>query len=962
MENVPGFWRHRHRALMPPREYTIIHAGASMDTIIALDLETTGVDPRHDAIIEIGAVRFRGNRIEDEFQIFINPGCSIPSVITDLTGISNAMVAEAPRIQDVLTDVETFLADFPILGHNVAFDRDFLRQAGMRHGLPSLLADNQMLDTLDLASVLLPSSSRFGLSALALSMGIPIGSAHRALDDALTTRNVFLRLHEQIQELSPELVATIAQLGEQVAWGGGWLFETALEELYERGIEPEPSFRPTFTTIGEMPPPLTPVDEPAPLNAEELASTLEPGGAFAQSHPAYEHRTQQIRMLEAVANAFSESQHLLVEAGTGTGKSMAYLIPAFAWAESNGQRVVISTNTINLQDQLFQKDIPALRKATGKPLRSAVLKGRSNYLCPRRLEAMLTLGPRSPHEMRVLAKVLVWLQQGGSGDRSEINLAYGEPQLWMKVSAEGEDCSPDRCRFRMQGRCPYFHAQQEAECAHVIIVNHALLLADIATGNRVLPEYEYLVVDEAHHLESATTNGLRVRIREAEFITQVRELGNERSGLLRQILAIARRALTPSQLAQIQSTVSSLASYRDHTTGLSRALFESLTAFIQGREEFEPASRYAQRIRIEPSTRTLPAWSNVEIAWDELREPLSRTLSGLAQLVDMLEDMIDAGVEDIESPSVAAQTLHRDLETLFTQIDQMLFEPDPGQIYWLEVPSGDTQVTLYGAPLHIGPLVQRHLWHQKESIIMTSATMTTGGEFDYIRQRLSAEDADELALGSPFDYETSTLLYLVNDIAEPSDRQKYQRGVEDALLRLCSATQGRTLVLFTSYAQLQRTASRIGPSLEKEHIRLLTQQSGTSRHTLLEAFREEEKAVLLGTRSFWEGVDIPGEALSVLVITRLPFHVPTDPIVAARAETFEFPFDQYMVPEAILRFRQGFGRLIRTQYDRGVVVILDRRVLTKRYGGSFITSLPQCRVLEGTIADLPRHTTRWLGI
>ena len=940
---------------VPLSEYTIMHAGEFMQTIVALDLETTGLDPRRDAIIEIGATRFRGTRIEGEYRTFVNPGCPIPPVVTELTGITATMVAGAPRIQDILTEFESFVADSPILGHNVGFDLGFLH----RHGL---FKDNQALDTMDLASVLLPSSNRYGLTALAMNLGIPITTAHRALDDAITTRNIFLRFYDLIRDLPPELLSTIAHLGENIDWGGGWLFETAIEELFEEGLIPDQIARPEFPGLDEEYPPLEPAEERKPLNGEELAAILEPGGAFARSFPAFEHRPQQINMLESVAAALSESQHLLVEAGTGTGKSMAYLIPAFAWATLNGERVVISTNTINLQDQLYQKDIPALREALGEPLRAAILKGRSNYLCPRRLDAMLTLGPRSPYEMRVLAKILVWLQQGGSGDRSEINLAYGERPVWTAFSAEGEDCSPEQCAAQAEGRCPYYRARRAAENAHVVIINHALLLADIAVGNRVLPDFNYLIVDEAHHLESATTNGLSFSVRETDFLALFKDLGNERSGLLHQILSVSRKVLKPAQHARIQTEISSVASYRDQATIYGQDLFKEMARFLERREGAQSGGAYSERVRIEASTRTLPDWSEIEIAWDELRQPLSSMTSALTRIGELLQDMLDAGVPEIDNLAVSMQTSLRSLEMYFSQLDQFLFEPDPGQIYWLEIAPGQSQVTLHMAPLNIGPLVERFLWHEKESVIMTSATLTTGGDFEYIRQRLKADDADELALGSPFDYESSTLLYLVNDIAEPAERQNYQRGVEESLIRLCKATLGRTLALFTSYAQLQRTANAISPALESEGIRLLTQQSGASRHSLLQAFREEEKAVLLGTRSFWEGVDIPGDSLSALVIVRLPFHVPNDPIIAARAETFEYPFDEYMVPEAILRFRQGFGRLIRTQSDRGIVVILDRRVMTKKYGRGFLDSLPQCTVREGKIADLPRQASRWLGL
>jgi DNA polymerase-3 subunit epsilon/ATP-dependent DNA helicase DinG len=291
-----------------------------------------------------------------------------------------------------------------------------------------------------------------------------------------------------------------------------------------------------------------------------------------------------------------------------------------------------------------------------------------------------------------------------------------------------------------------------------------------------------------------------------------------------------------------------------------------------------------------------------------------------------------------------------------------VFKPDPGRIYWAEINSAATHLALNAAPLHIGPLMQRHLWHEKESVVLTSATLTAAGEFSYLRNRLYAEDADELSLGTPFDFESAALLYVVNDIPEPGDRHGHQRAVENGLIHLCRATGGRALVLFTSYEQLRRTSQVIAPVLAKQDILVYEQGEGASPHSLLETFRASERAVLLGTRAFWEGVDVPGDALSVLVIVKLPFDVPSDPIVAARAETFEDPFYQYSLPEAILRFRQGFGRLIRTQFDRGVVAILDKRLLSKRYGRLFIDSLPTCTTQVGSLAGLPEAARRWLNL
>jgi DNA polymerase-3 subunit epsilon/ATP-dependent DNA helicase DinG len=355
----------------------------------------------------------------------------------------------------------------------------------------------------------------------------------------------------------------------------------------------------------------------------------------------------------------------------------------------------------------------------------------------------------------------------------------------------------------------------------------------------------------------------------------------------------------------------------------------------------------------------------VEVVWEETHKINIALLGKLEQIAHALVDLADGGFEAVD---VLENTYH-DVTNIYNRMNEIIhnleaivFDPHGEQIYWAEVSSSGRGVTLNAAPLHVGPLVQKHIWHEKLSVILTSATLTTAGEFEYLRGRLYGEDAYELALGSPFDYENSTLLYIPNNIPEPNDRQGHQRALEGALIRLCKTTGGRTLVLFTSYAQLQRTSRAIAPALGDAGIIVYEQGEGASPHALLESFRAAEQAVLLGTRAFWEGIDIPGDDLSVLVIVKLPFAVPSDPIVAARSETFEQPFYQYNIPEAILDFRQGFGRLIRSESDRGVAVILDRRLLSKQYGRLFIDSLPQCTQRVGPLENLPEEAARWLNI
>ena len=931
-----------------------------MPSIVALDIETTGLNPQADEIIEIGAVRFNGRRVEEEFSTLIKPKRNIPSLITQLTGITNDMVRNSPAIHEVIDDLADFAGDLPILGHNVRFDVGFLQRQ-------RILKDNVVLDTYELASVLLPTSSRYNLGTLAQTMGIISPIHHRALEDAQTTRQLYLVLLEKAMELPIELVAEFVRQSESFDWDASWVFRQVLRARSQQAVAPrkvkDHALGPLFANGEKYFPPLKPAENPTPLDTDEVLALMEHGGAFAKFFPNYEMRPQQLEMARVVTQAFSSGQHLMVEAGTGTGKSFAYLVPAALWAVKNNLRVVISTNTINLQDQLIKKDIPDLLAATGLDLHSIVLKGRTNYLCPRRFEHFRQRGPDNPDQMRVMAKVLVWLENGGSGDRNEINL-NGQPErdVWNNLSAEDEGCKVEVCMNRMGGVCPFYQNHQAALSAHILIVNHALLLSDIASGSRILPDYDYLVVDEAHHLESATTNALSYKVTQFDLVRMLKELGGTSSGVLGRLLHILKNTLRPSDFAAFQQSFERANDLSIRLGHFFNEFFQNIDHFLEEQREGQPVSNYGQQERILPSTRTLAHWEGVEISWETANETFTLLLTLMTQVYrNTSEDALGEN-EDLEDTRDDLGNLLRRLGEAQTAISGFVEKPDPESICWLEIMPNRGQLALQIAPLHIGNLMEKYLWHEKASIVLTSATLATSDGFDYLRNRLNADEADELSLGSPFDFESSAMLFLANDIPEPSDASNYQRVVERTLVQLSKATGGRMLVLFTSYAQLKRTSQSISGPLIEAGITVYEQGEGASPNTLLETFREADKAVLLGTRAFWEGVDIPGDALSVLVITKLPFDVPSDPIIAARSETFEDPFNEYHIPEAILRFRQGFGRLIRTQSDRGIVAILDRRILTKRYGKLFIESLPTCTNRIDSVNNLPAIAARWLGM
>ena len=933
-------------------------------TYVALDLETTGLDADRDAIIEVGAVKFQDDEVLDTFSTFVSPGRPIPPQITELTGIRDDDVAGAPGLHDVLSRLARFVGQWPIVGHSVGFDLGFLR----RH---SRLFENELLDTFELAGVLIPRAERYSLKTLAKMLEIELKQAHRALDDAQAARCLFRTLLRRAAGLSPRVLKEIVGHGERARWPATGFFRAALEEAArqppDQRARPRPGDvveGPLFATA-ERARPLQPAAERAVLDVKQLAALLEENGAFEAQFPGYEYRPQQVAMLRRVARALNRGEHLLVEAPTGVGKSLAYLIPAVHWAVQNSERVVISTNTINLQEQLYDKDLPDLARVLPFEFHATVLKGRSHYVCPARLQTLRRRGANSPDEARVLAKILVWLPETTDGDGDELFLPNPtERAIWAQLSANHEGCDLERCRRFHEGSCYFYRARHAAEAAHLVIVNHALLLADIVVQNRALPEYKHLIVDEAHHLEAATTNGLSFETDRAHLRRLLSEIGQvgragRVTGLLAETIGRCQKARLPNDtMEQVELFVGKVGLAADRAARQLSTFFDHLEEFVEEHKEGQH-SQYSFRLRITSGLRVQPAWEGVEIAWDDANAPLTAVVDGLERLARGLDDL-EVDVPDAEDLQVQMLGTARRLAETRGQVHQMITQASSSLIYWLESDAGRDHLSLHAVPLHVGPLVEEHLFHKKESVVLTSATLRTDSTFDFLRERLNAWEADELAVGSPFDYKNSTLVYLVNDIPEPG-QPGYQRAVEQGMAALFRATQGRALALFTSYSQLRATLRAIRAPLSQAGITVQAQGQGVSRAQLLENFRTGERRVLLGTRSFWEGVDVPGEPLSCLVIAKLPFSVPSDPTFAARAETFDQPFLEYAVPETILRFLQGFGRLIRTRTDRGVVAVFDKRLLTKSYGQLFIESLPDPTVRRGPLTLLPSVAAEWLS-
>lgn len=916
--------------------------------LIAFDLETTGLNANTDEIIEIGIAKFRDGEMIDRFRSFVKPSISIPADITHLTGIHPEDVEDAPCFAELVPQLGEFFGDLPVIAHNASFDMSFMR----RH---DMLDTNPVIDTFELASIILPSSPRYSLYSLTSTAGIKLENAHRALDDAIATGHLYWHLWETAAGLPAALLTEIISAAGRLSWELTEFFQSALSESLHQPDQPK--IGSPFYTEKLVSKRITPAEtSPAEVDETQMEAIFGESGALATVLTNYESRAPQIQMAREVCRSLNGGEQTMVEAGTGTGKSLAYLIPAAIWATKNDQRVVVSTNTINLQDQLLNKDIPVVKEVVGGQLQASVMKGRGNYLCPRRLEILRRRKPSNLEELRTLAKVLIWMQADASGDRGNLSLRAGEWNTWTRLSAQDESCTSQQCATSMNGVCPFYRARQRAECSHIVIANHALLIADARIENRALPTYYNVVVDEAHHFENAITNGLSRRIDLALTLAHLQELSTAKGATLGNLLLSARDRFPANEFGKLETFAINISETLGQMRVLVRKYFRSLHEFAQSQDK---NNRY--QMRLLNSHRESGSFANVHNSWKQLGEYFLVISDALGHLCSAMQHYKQYQIPDFEEYAGELRANHRFIEGLHELLEQFTNSPDSGWVY--SITPGDTadRTRIHVAPLHVGPLMESFLSQRKESIVLTGATLRTQGNFDHLKERLYAEHFETMSLGSPFDYKRSTLVYVPEDIPEPSQRNVYQKMLERGIIDLAAALEGRVMVLFTSYAQLRETSRAITPRLALGEIAVFDQSFGISREVLLDSFKSAEKAVLMGTRSFWEGIDIPGQILSAVVIARLPFAVPTDPIFASRAETYSNPFQQYAVPDAILRFRQGFGRLIRSKEDRGIVAIFDSRVISKSYGNSFLESLPDCTLQYGSMENLAPAATRWLS-
>lgn len=946
---------------------------------VALDVETTGIDPESDRIIEVAAVKFRGEETHGEFQSLINPGNSVEvsEFIEGYTGIERQDLDAAPSFPDIANDLLAFIGSSPVVGHTVGFDLAFLRSHGLSITSP-------VSDVYDLARVFLPDARSHRLGRIAAELGVHFveSEAHRALYDAEVTRRVFVELVRiaagadagvlrQIESIASRsqsssltyLLRRIAEgrAAERAAPDIGGISEP--KRTYMSGIS-KPK-RPEIDGGGldlaglrsrlRYPQALEANAEEEKVDIDAAAELLEDDGPFARALPGFERRPEQIEMTRSVAKAINDGQRLIVEAGTGVGKSLAYLLPAALHAALNGRRVVISTNTINLQEQIIEKDIPTLlaaledaRRGSEGEIRYALLKGRANYLCFKRWMSVKNSDGLSDEDARLASGVLLWLDRTSTGDKSELNIGRRSLASWNRISAQGAlDCT------RSMGVCFLRAARTRAAAAHLVVVNHALLLTDLVMDGSLLPEYDALIIDEAHHLESEATRQLGFEISHSAVGDRLQGLGGER-GLLPRAAAVIGRTSASAQDRKVLDRAAEMAS------GTLPHLRESMTALFGFAEEAASGEASGQsQARVTNGTRGQPRWSDVETVWETIDHALADLQDTLGSLASALGDTDTDDVDDHGGLSMELGDSLQETAKLRQNLSEFTVQPREDVVYWVEKTARSGDTTLFGAPLHVGEQLETLLYSRKRSVVMTSATLAANGTLDHIQERTGFHDAERKLLGSPFDYKTSTLVCTPNDMPEPSAPNYAERAAR-AIGEAAAAAGGRTMALFTSYAALRETAESMREWTRERGIDLLAQGGEASPYQMIRRFLDNPNSIILGTASFWEGVDLPGDSLQVLVVTRLPFNVPTEPVFEARSELYDNPFMEYALPQAILRLRQGFGRLIRSKTDRGVVIILDQRVISRRYGALFLQSLPPASRKTCKVDRLGGEVKRWL--
>lgn len=925
---------------------------------VVVDLETTGNSPKKgDRIIQFGAVVVEDGRITGQFSSLVNPLQKIPVFIEELTGISDSMVKEAPLFEEIAPQVSDMLEDAYFVAHNVLFDLSFLQEELLNAGQEGFYGP--VIDTVEMARILYPTADSFKLTDLAAREDLQHDRPHQADSDARVTAELLLIMLNAVGSLPFVTIKELAKLSEGLKSDLHLIFDEIVN-VKESRIEILPEHIEVFRGIALRRKPVIENDE---QQAIDYPKSMEDKKTLLQkAFTGYEIRQGQFEMMDLVYDAFHKNGHALIEAGTGVGKSLGYLIPSAVFSLESNKRVVISTYTTQLQEQLLTNDVPKLNQALGRKVKVSLIKGRSHYINMARFEQSLREIEENYDTALTKMQILVWLTQTETGDYDELNLSSGGMLYWNKVKNERSIFIKTK---HWEAYDFYKKAIEKAQNADLLITNHSMLLADLVSENGPLPEYEHVVLDEGHQFEKAAGKYFG----ESLDYMSVRLVLNQ-IGLYEQNQLFYK-------LESLLNEVGVLNGEHRHTFEINHLISDLV---YETEDLFKLAGTYARK-----AMKNKVAGSKIHASmvpergnriWTALRTTAERVYFYLRDLIEALEKRLEDAWRTPDSFSARQMAILEEVVQAKEDLEQIcitakrLFTDENRYVRWIEADTRSMQnsTAIFSRPVNVSEYLEEQFFSRKKSVVVTSATLSVNHSFSFIKRELGLQQVlFEKHIRSPFSYKSQVKLVVPDDLPDiksVSD-DDYVAAISEHIISIAEATMGRMLILFTSNEMLKKTYNLIKESGLLEDFVLIAQGiTAGSRTRLTRNFKRFDKAILFGTSSFWEGVDIPGEDLSCLIIVRLPFSPPDEPLTAAKCalikENGGNPFSELSLPEAILRFKQGFGRLIRTSDDRGLIFVFDRRLVTTKYGNAFLRSVADVPVEEKSITDIVDLIHHWL--
>lgn len=907
--------------------------GLIEDDVVVLDTETTGLSVRDNKLIEISAARLRGREVVDRFDTFVNPGMLIPREITALTSITNADVADAPASVEAVAALAEFVQGVPVIAHNAVFDRSFIE--AVKGGVH---VSDIWIDSLALSRIALPRLASHKLSAMAELFGCDAVS-HRAADDVDALCGVWRILLCALADLPAGLMRRLADMHPDVSWSYRPIFSFLAGENPD-AVFSLPAARADVVRADTSPERIDADELPVfhmPQRAE-IEACYAPGGLVNRMYPTYEPRPEQIEMAAEVRDALATSTHRVIEAGTGVGKSMAYLVPLAEAAKRNNITVGIATKSNNLADQLMNQELPKLAHELEGGLTYCALKGFDHYPCLRKLERLTRareiVTDRDPADtLTAIAVIYAFACQSPSGDLDALGIR------WKSVNRADLTTGSRECARKL---CPYFPdkclvhgARRRAARADVVVTNHSLLFRAVASGGKILPPIRHWVIDEAHSVEREARRQWALSVSAEESRLLFEHLGNERTGALGALV----NQLAGSDAATLFMGISAKATSAVQRASLAMAeLFEAVRD-LAGRQRTAGGYDNAN-VWIGPEMRDGVAWAAfAEVAHTAL-DALDQAHKNLASLVETVGAEKPEFVVDVAD---GARRMREAMDALRLIVDGT----DERYVYSLQVNrrlrAGGEALT--AERMDIGEALAEQWLPEVHSAIFASATMTVSKDFTHFNHavgldRLSAGLHKTLRLDSSYDFDRNMAVVVAGDLPDPRNREAYLDAMERLLLDVHREMGGSTLTLFTNRRDMEELYARVEPQLARDGLELACQLKGSSAKQLRDHFISEESSSLFALKAFWEGFDASGDTLRCVVIPKLPFASPTEPLACERNIREDRAWARYALPDAVLEVRQAAGRLIRTSTDKGVLVLADSRLLSKGYGKKFLASLP----------------------